>query len=84
MTNEQRQPAGVINVRVRENNSVNLLDGERESEILLVAFAPSTLKQPTVQQHRLARYSQNVARAGDSSRGANELDLHDSPEGRGR
>jgi hypothetical protein len=84
MANEQRQPAGVINVRVRENDPVNLLDGERESEVFLVAFAPSTLEQTTVQQHRLARNSQNVARAGDFSCGANELDLHDSPEGRER
>ena len=78
MTDEKRQTAGMINVRVREHHSVDLLDGDREAGILLVALVSLTLKQPTVENNCLPGNSQDVARARYFTCGSNEFNLHKS------
>jgi len=76
MPNEKWEPARVIDVRVREHDSINLDNRHGQLEVLCLALTPLTLKQAAVQDNGLARDTKNVTRACDLTRSTNEFDLH--------
>jgi hypothetical protein len=82
MPNEKREPARVIDVRVRKHDRIDFVNGYRKREILFVALAALALKQSAVQENRLPRNTKNVTRASNLTRSADEFDLHGSTVGR--
>lgn len=60
----------MIEVRVREH------DGDWQLPVLGVCLKPMTLQQATIDHHRLATSSEEMARASYFPRGAREFDLH--------
>jgi hypothetical protein len=61
---------------VREDDRVDLIDGEGQFLILLARFLAAPLEHPAVEQHRLAADAEDVAGTRDLARGAGEFDLH--------
>jgi hypothetical protein len=76
MPHEEGKSSRVIDVRMREYDDIDTLDRDGKLCILCVALAPLPLKQPAIQDDRLSCDTQDVARAGDLARSADELDLH--------
>jgi len=72
----------MIDVRVRKHDSIDLLDCNREPEVLCLTLAAPSLKQTAVEKYCLPGNAQNVTRAGDLLRRADEFDFHDSLERR--
>ena len=79
VASEQRKPAGVIDVCVREHDGVDLLDWNRELEILLTGLIAPALKHAAVEQDRLPVDAENVTGAGHLASSTGEFDLHACP-----
>jgi hypothetical protein len=82
MPNEKRKPAGMIDVRVRKHDCIDFTNWYGKPNVLFLALAALALKQSAVEENRLPRNTQNVTRAGDLARSADEFDLHGSTVGR--
>ena len=68
----------MIDVRVRKHDGIDLLDRDREPQVLRLCSrcaVPETARSP---EGRLAGDPQDVARAGDFACRADELDFHNS------
>ena len=72
----------MIDMRVRKHDSIDRLDCDWQLQVLRLAFATSSLKQTAIEKYGLASNSQDVTRAGDLTRCADEFDLHNSLERR--
>ena len=68
------QVAAVVEVSVTENDGVKVFGSEREVGVEANAVAAVALDQSTVQQHGAAVRLDEVHRAGDAPRGAEEGD----------
>jgi hypothetical protein len=71
--NEQRQAAGVIDVRVTEHHRINGLGVERKRFAVPGFAIAAALNQPAIKQYPLTVAFQDVAGAGDLARCAEEL-----------
>ena len=76
MTDEKRQAARVIEMRVRQHHRIDLLDWAGQSSILRVRVSPMSLEQAAVQQDGLTTGADDMTRPGYFARGAGKLDLH--------
>ena len=70
----------MIDMGVRKHDSIDLLNGDRKPQVLRLTFTAFSLKQTAVEKYCLVRNSQDMTRAGDLPRGANEFDFHNSLE----
>ena len=68
----------MIDVRVRKHHSIDAIDRNRKSKILLVTLAASSLKESAVEEDGLARDTEYVTGPSDFASGADEFNLHDS------
>jgi hypothetical protein len=68
----------MINVRVRKHYSIDVIDRNGKSQILLVTLAASSLKESAVEEDGLARDTEYVTGPSDFASGADEFNLHDS------
>src|SRR5664279_4461772 len=81
LLHQARYPAGVIEVRVSQDDGVNFAGGNWQ--VLPIAFAPFLLplKEPTVHQHLNATFAAVIAgidqvlRSGNNSRCSQKLDV---------
>ena len=76
LRHEIRQTAGVVDVGVAQDDAVDLIDGERESHVLVAILATPSLEEATIEQHRARADAEDMARACHFLGGAGELDLH--------
>jgi hypothetical protein len=82
MPNQKRESTSVIDVCVRKHDTVDRFDGDWELQVFRVAFATLSLKETAVEKYGLACNPQDVTRAGDLTRRADEFDFHNSLERR--
>jgi hypothetical protein len=82
MPDEKRETTSMIDMRMREHDRIDLLDGDWKPQILRLTFTAFSLKQTAVEKYGLTRNPQDVTRAGDLTRRADEFDFHDSLERR--
>jgi len=80
--NEKRETTSMIDVRVREHDGIDRLDGDWEPQVLRLTLDTPSLKETAVEQYCLACDPQYVTRAGNLTRGADEFDFHNSLERR--
>jgi hypothetical protein len=80
MPNEKRETTSMIDVRMRKHNSIDLLDADWKSQVLRLTFTAFSLKQTAVEKYCLACNTQDVTRAGNLPRRADEFDFHNSLE----
>src|SRR5262249_24773744 len=73
---EQRQPAGVIDVRMRQDDGGELVAVERDRRVLLARFSAATLKGAEVQCDGRSADAQQVARARYLARRPEKRDVH--------
>ena len=66
----------MVDVGVREDDRVDLLDGKWQLKIFFARLAAAALEHTAVEQHGLSIHPQNVARSGHFPGGSGELDLH--------
>jgi len=62
----------VVNVRVREDNGIELLDGQRELSILFSGFLTTPLEHAAVESDSVAINVKEMTGAGDFPRGSDE------------
>src|SRR5262249_21156022 len=74
LLDEVGQVAAVVDVRVAEQDGVDVARAERELRIAAAALGPVALEQPAVQQQRLPAGVHPVHGAGDGAGGAPEGD----------
>ena len=72
----------MIDMRVRKHDSIDLLNGDWKPQVLCLTFTAFALKQTAVEKYCLACDPQDVTRAGDLPRRADEFDFHNSLERR--
>ena len=73
------QSPRVVDVRMTEHDGIDTLDWQGQHFVLLARFVAVPLKQPTVEQHRLAAHFQNVTGPGDFAGRAGKCELHVPP-----
>jgi len=76
---EQRQQARVVDVRVREHDRRQLVDGDLHRAVALVGFTPPALEHAAVEQDRRLGRAQHVLRPGHAPCCTDELELDQSP-----
>ena len=74
---QHRQPAGVIDVRMREHHGAQLRDVERQVRILGVRVAATPLEHPEVEGDGRSGYLHEVAGPGYFAGSAEERYFHD-------
>lgn len=67
----------MIDVGVRQNHGIELLDGDRKHEVFLSDLGPLSLKHSAVERYRAAVDTQQMARPGYLTRRANEGHFHE-------
>jgi hypothetical protein len=72
LRHEARQPAAVIDMRVREDDGVDRLGGDRQRRPVAQAKLLQSLEQSAVEQDPLAVYFEEVLGARDSARSSEE------------
>jgi len=72
---EVRDVSAVIDVRVRQNESVYLRRFERKIQIALVALASPTLEEPALEENLFSICRNQMLRARDGSCAAVKFDL---------
>jgi hypothetical protein len=82
MPNEKRETTSMIDMRMREHDRIDLLDGDWKPQILRLTFTAFSLKQTAVEKYCLTCDPQDVTRTGDLPRCADEFDFHNSLEKR--
>lgn len=82
MPDEKRETTSMIDMCVRKHDSIDRIDHDGEVQVLRLAFGTFSLKQTAVEKYGLTRNPQDVTRAGDLTRRADEFDFHDSQERR--
>ena len=73
---QQRQSPRMIDVCVRKDDRVDLVDGQRELRILDAAFRTAALKHAAIEKHRSRPDAQDVTRPCYFTRSTTEFDLH--------
>ena len=76
MPGQEWESSRVIDVRMREDDGVDLVDGTRQACVLLTRLAAPSLKHAAVEQNGLPIDSEDVTGARDLAGGTGELDLH--------
>jgi hypothetical protein len=76
MSRQHRQPPGMIDMRVRQDDGIQLIDREWELRIFRIRVAPAALKHSEVENDFRSGAGNEVTGSGDFSRGAEEGDLH--------
>jgi len=72
----------MIDVRVRKHHGIDRLDCDWKPQILRLTLATLSLKETAVEKYCLACDPQDMTRAGDLTRRADEFDFHNSLERR--
>ena len=73
---EQRESTAVVDVRVTEDNRINVARHERKWFSVTRILRSATLNQPAIQQNGAGSYSQDVARTRYFCGCTKELDVH--------
>ena len=73
---EIRQVAGVVNVRVAQDDGINRSWIERKIRVALGGFLAMPLEKATFEQQPFAIDLEQIHRAGGGARRAEEMDLH--------
>jgi len=72
----------MIDVRVRKHDGIDRLDSDWKPKVLRLTFPTLSLKETAVEKYCLVCDPQDMTRAGDLTRRADEFDFHNSLERR--
>ena len=75
-TRQNRQSPCMIDVRMRQDDGIDVLDWQRKAQILLATLSTMSLEHSAVQKYRLPIGTQDMTGPSDFTSSTRELDFH--------